>query len=277
MMTPLGLAWLKRCEGCTLSAIPDVDSPLGVACRAAKIELINFRALPGWAQLDGKPWTLGYGCTGADIGPNTVWLQPHAEAELVARVAAIETQLASDEPWWPKVDPVRRDVLVNIAYNVGVPGLEHWPVTLGHFAAGDYVAAAKDLEHEGKWNRQTGDRPKLLSKVTANGFWPVIPTAPVSTPAKETTTMTDTSGAASVTANPTAGAAKPVLQSTTIQGAILGQVATLAPVLALVLHTTAASINNDALMICAAVGQVTSLVSFAMVIIGRLKAKQPLF
>jgi lysozyme len=145
-VTPAGLVRLKIDEGCELVAYPDPKS-------------------------GGDPWTIGYGCTGPGVGPGTQWTLTQADAELRKRVYELETRLDHDEPWFAHLAPVRQDVLVNIAYNVGLYKLEHWPTTLGHFARGDWAAAAHDLRTEGQWNRDVGQRAERLARATETGTW----------------------------------------------------------------------------------------------------------
>ena len=146
-MTPEGLTRLKRDEGFRARAYPDPKS-------------------------GGDPWTIGYGCTGPGIARGVVWTEAEADAAIRARVAALEASLAHDLPWFAALPPVRADVLVNIAYNVGLKALEHWPATLSHFAAGDWPAAAHDLRHEGQWNRDVGARAERLAVAIETGRWP---------------------------------------------------------------------------------------------------------
>lgn len=145
-MTPAGLAQLEQDEGFRDHAYPDPET-------------------------HAEPWTVGYGCTGPGIGPDTVWTQPQAQAAMVARLGAIQAQLYHDEPWVASLDPVRQDVLENIAYNVGVHGLEAWPKTLALFQTGDFAGAAEALLHEGKWNAEVGNRAVRLSAATKSGSW----------------------------------------------------------------------------------------------------------
>jgi len=146
-MTPAGLIQLQKDEGCRLTAYPDPVSK-------------------------GDPWTIGYGQTGPDIGPGTVWTQAQADAALAASVASVEQRLETALPWFANLDPVRQDVLVNIAYNIGVHGLLEWPHTLGLFEAGNYSGAADALLQEGTWDAEVGQRADRLSAVTRSGVWP---------------------------------------------------------------------------------------------------------
>jgi len=148
-MTPAGLAQLARDEGCRLRAYPD----------------------------DGGVWTIGYGCTGATIGPGLVWSQAEADAELAARVAQTEAGLARA---WAALDglgPVRRDVLVNIAFNIGVEGLMRWPLTLAAAGAGRFAQAADDIAGNGVWSRQVGARAERCAQAMRTGAWGVAETS----------------------------------------------------------------------------------------------------
>ena len=89
---------LKSDEGCKLEAYPD---PLS----------------------GGDPWTIGYGCTGSGIVRGTVWTIDQANEALETRVAGLVTQLQLTFHWWPSLSDLRQDVLVNMAYNMGLHGL----------------------------------------------------------------------------------------------------------------------------------------------------------
>ena len=145
-MTPEGLARLKLDEGFRPNAYPDPKS-------------------------GGDPWTVGYGATGPGITKGVVWTEAQADADIRKRVAALESRLAHDLPWFASLHPVRADVLVNVAYNVGLYAVEHWPTTLSHFAAGNWSAAAHDLRNEGQWNRDVGARAERLAVATETGRW----------------------------------------------------------------------------------------------------------
>jgi lysozyme len=142
-MTPAGLAQLKRDEGCRLNAYQD----------------------------EGGVWTIGYGCTGKGIGPGLVWTQAQADAELLERVAQAQVGLQRLWPHLAALDPVRQDVLINIAFNIGDVGLTHWPVTLGDAAAGRFAQAANDIEDNTKWEHEVGAREHRCGEAMRTGRW----------------------------------------------------------------------------------------------------------
>lgn len=74
------------------------------------------------AYLDPRPnnkiWTVGFGCTGANIGPGTKWTQEQADGELMIRVEAIGRVLTH------KIVPIitqnQMDALCSLVFNIGM-------------------------------------------------------------------------------------------------------------------------------------------------------------
>lgn len=104
---------IKEWEKLKLRAYPDPLSPLAKSIQAGKADF----------KLDGKPWTVGYGSTGPDIGPGTVWTEEQADHRLAERVAhdqhVIEAML--DHP----ATPNQTAAMLSLAYNIGLSNFEH--------------------------------------------------------------------------------------------------------------------------------------------------------
>jgi lysozyme len=145
MTTPNLISDLKVDEGCRLQAYPD---PLS----------------------GGEPWTIGYGATGPTITKTTVWSQAMADADLVRRVGIIIQQLAMELPWFSTLDPLRQDVLCNMAYNIGIHGLLGFHNTLTFIEQGAYDAAANGMLAS-KWARQVPNRAKRLAEQMRTGVY----------------------------------------------------------------------------------------------------------
>lgn len=165
-MTPSGLARLKADEGFKLKAYPDPSSPL-----AKQMALPTAKRASGWEGLSPEPWTCGYGCTGQGIDGTTVWTALQADAALNDRVAQVEADLSRRLPWFAALDPVRRDVLVNIAFNIGAGGLMKWPKTLGDVKAGNYAKAADEIRQNALWRSQVHDRSLRCAAAMETGAW----------------------------------------------------------------------------------------------------------
>ena len=78
----------------------------------------RFDAYPDPGSKDGKPWTIGWGSTGADIVPGTIWTQAQCDArfgrDIVRYVDAVATAIGNA----PTTD-AQFDALVSFHYNTG--------------------------------------------------------------------------------------------------------------------------------------------------------------
>lgn len=89
--------------------------------------------------------------------------------------AAFE-ELTRALPWFQNLDDARRGVLVNMAFNLGVPGLLKFPKTLSLIQQGKYAEAAVEML-DSLWAKQVGDRAKRLSQQMRTGQWQYAPGA----------------------------------------------------------------------------------------------------
>ena len=85
-------------------------------------------------------------------------IQSHAD-ELFSRI-----------PWALELDEERRGVLLNMAFNMGVPRLLTFKKTLAFIEAGDYTAASVEMLNS-NWARQVGKRAERLSAQMRTGSW----------------------------------------------------------------------------------------------------------
>jgi lysozyme len=137
---PLALALIKRFEGCG-TKLPDG----------------RLKAYPDPAT-HGGPWTIGWGSTGADVKPGTIWTQKQADDRLandVARFAAKVAGLLAGPP----TTQAQFDALVSLAYNIGVANLASSTLLRLH-NAGNRAAAAEQFA---RWNKAAG---KVLAGLT---------------------------------------------------------------------------------------------------------------
>ncbi len=126
-------------------------------------------------------WTIGVGCTGPDIGPSTVWTLAQAQSAFAQRIADFEAGLRNRFTWFELLqrdEPVRADVLVNIAFNIGITGLSRWPVTLAAVRTRDWGGASADIEGNAEWGRQVHERRERCAAAMGGGSWGDAPTAP---------------------------------------------------------------------------------------------------
>jgi GH24 family phage-related lysozyme (muramidase) len=130
---PAGTALIKQFEGCA-KLRPD-------GC---------FEAYPD-PGTGGDPWTIGWGATGAGIGPGTVWTEAECDARLeadLARYAAEVARALGDAP----TTQHQFDALVSFHYNTGA--IARATLTTLHKAS-DFAGAAAEF---GKWVNAGGRR-----------------------------------------------------------------------------------------------------------------------
>ena len=131
MVSPRGVALIKRFEGCA---------------RLRRDGLVEAYPDPGTG---GSPWTIGWGATGKDIGPDTVWTQEECDARLEADLARYAAEVARAINGAPTSQP-QFDALVSFHYNTGA--IARATLTKKH-KAGDYAGAAREFA---RWNRAGG-------------------------------------------------------------------------------------------------------------------------
>jgi len=111
--------------------------------------------------------TIGIGFNLDDTG----LFKDEAEAVLQLRLARMGRELAAKLPWLTNLDPVRQAVLLDMAYNLGVPGLLKFKNTLADVQAGRYKDASLKMMAS-LWARQVGRRAERLANMMKTGQWP---------------------------------------------------------------------------------------------------------
>lgn len=99
----------------------------------------------------GDPWTIGFGSTGPDVRPGTVWTRAQAEARLEADVrefAGGVVRLIGSAPTTQN----EFDACVSLAYNIGLGAFGKSTLLRKH-KSGDKAGAAGEFL---KWNRAAG-------------------------------------------------------------------------------------------------------------------------
>lgn len=116
--------------------------------------------------------TIGYGHNLAAHGQTdiTSCTEQQAEAWLLEDLQTVNLQLQKYLPWVFRMDVVRRGVIQNMAYNMGIHTLLEFKTFLGLVQTGKYDAAAEDELHT-KWATQVGARARRLSAQMRTGVW----------------------------------------------------------------------------------------------------------
>lgn len=113
-------------------------------------------------NLDAKPISW--------IGGSTVLTFAQAEQILENDITDARLALTGHLPWAVGLDEARLGVLVNMAFNMGVPGLMAFKNTLAAFHARDWEKAAQGMESS-KWYAQVGIRARRLVQQVRTGAW----------------------------------------------------------------------------------------------------------
>jgi len=113
-------------------------------------------------------WTIGWGHTGPEVLPGLTWTSDEAHDGLVADIARTQNQLDARLPWWRTLNDVRQDVIVELAFNLGVGGLLTFHNTLAAVQAGNWQLAASDMLLS-KWAKQVGERAMRLANLMEFG------------------------------------------------------------------------------------------------------------
>ncbi len=108
--------------------------------------------------------TIGVGRNLDDVGLT----RAEALFLLAGDIAAVRGALDRRWPWWRAMDPVRRDVLTELAFNLGASGLASFKDFLGLLKTGAFAAAASDLLGT-QWAGQVGDRAQQLAVLLRTG------------------------------------------------------------------------------------------------------------
>lgn len=114
-------------------------------------------------------WTIGVGIL-IDSRKGGGLLPEESEFIFRNRLRLIEAELADRIPWITKLDPARRGVLLNMAYQMGISGLMGFKKTLATVESGHYQKAAVEMLGS-KWAQQTPARAHRLSQQMRTGDW----------------------------------------------------------------------------------------------------------
>lgn len=87
---------------------------------------------------------------------------------LVSDILTASSALDKCLPWWKNLDEVRRRVLINMAFNLGISGLMGFKQTLSMIRAGNYGTAAVCML-QSTWASQVPERAKRLSSMLRTG------------------------------------------------------------------------------------------------------------
>lgn len=108
--------------------------------------------------------TIGYGRNLDDVGISD------SEASFMLRndISKAYVDLIQNHPWVDTLDIARREVFVNMVFNMGIGRFNKFIKTLAAVRAGDYEEAAEEMLSS-RWADQVGDRAHELARQMVTG------------------------------------------------------------------------------------------------------------
>ena len=100
----------------------------------------------------GHPWTIGWGATGPDINPGTIWTMQQCEDALDHHITYFFAGLCKLSPTFRNASPRRIAAVTSWAYNCGL-GNYRVSTFKRRIDAGDWDGAATECV---KWNKASG-------------------------------------------------------------------------------------------------------------------------
>ena len=119
--------------------------------------------LKGYRDAVGK-WTVGWGHNIEDRPIS----RRAADIILEDDIDGTKAELLVYLPWYAGLDEVRRAVIVDMAFNMGVGGLMSFKKALTALRAHQYNTAAEEML-DSKWSQQVGARAQRLALVMRQG------------------------------------------------------------------------------------------------------------
>ena len=83
-------------------------------------------------------------------------------------VERVIKELSSEYPWFNSLDDVRKDAIIDIAFNLGATRLRGFRRALTAMEAGDYTEASTEFL-DSRWAKQVGGRALELTDMIASG------------------------------------------------------------------------------------------------------------
>lgn len=125
----------------------------------------------------GKPFVKGMTLVGfltAAIGVN---LSDGLDPEEIVFLSTYRAQKKYDAllkfSWYAKLDDIRQTAVLDIAFNLGVEGLLHWPHFVAFLDQGHYLLAGGEIKNNALWISQVHpERAGRIEKMIETGLWP---------------------------------------------------------------------------------------------------------
>lgn len=109
--------------------------------------------------------TIGYGRNITDRGIS----EGEARYMLWSDIQDTINGLRKDYWWFDELDDIRQEVVINMAFNLGLAGFAKFRNTIGYISDGNYRQAASNML-QSRWASQVGYRATELSRMMETGL-----------------------------------------------------------------------------------------------------------
>ena len=109
--------------------------------------------------------TIGFGFN-LDVGIS----QELALLMMRHQITEVRMQCLQSFPWFSKLNEVRRAVVIDMVYNLGMGGFRKFRRTIGYIKSEDYIMAGEEML-DSLWARQVGSRAIDLYEMMQSGEW----------------------------------------------------------------------------------------------------------
>lgn len=114
--------------------------------------------------------SIGIGHNLTDLGLTDSQVDAIFEIDLFAAIETCNRLF----PHFNSMDPVRRLVVLDMAFNLGFNKLAGFTNTIGFINDGNYIQAARNMLAS-KWAKQVGSRADRLAEMMRTGEYPIDP------------------------------------------------------------------------------------------------------
>jgi lysozyme len=111
--------------------------------------------------------TIGYGRNLDDVGIS----EEEAEMLLLNDLLTANIEVENRFVWFEDLDEVRKAVVVNMIFNLGIARFSAFKKTISLIEEGSYSEAAQEML-DSRWANQVGSRANELSEMMRTGLWP---------------------------------------------------------------------------------------------------------
>ena len=87
-------------------------------------------------------------------------------------IAKVRREVNRTFTWFSHLNPVRKNVVLNMVFNIGLPRFRQFKKTIAAIRAKEWEGAAREML-DSRWARQVGRRARELARMMKSGKYSV--------------------------------------------------------------------------------------------------------